>query len=290
MSIEVTQRRFATVKGQSLAADVAGPENGAPVVLLHGGGQTRYSWKNGLRAFAEAGYRCYSLDARGHGESDWDKDGEYNAIGMGDDLVAALKQIPGGLPVLVGASMGGLTSMLAIANHDTPIARGLVLVDVTPRIDWDGAMKISAFMNANKDGFASVEEAADAVSLYNPNRPRPKDVSGLKRNLRERDGRWYWHWDPAFLQMGRADPDEMWKLLDAAALKVNIPTLLVRGMQSDIVGPAEVAHFRQVMPHAEYIDVQGAGHMVAGDKNDAFNNAILDFVRRLDRGEVKSRG
>ncbi len=281
MSIAITQQRFASVKGQSIAADIAGPENGAPIVLLHGGGQTRYSWKNGLRAFAEAGYRCYALDARGHGESDWDKDGEYSAASMSDDLNAVLKQIPG-TPILVGASMGGIVSMLAIAESGTPIARALILVDVAPRIDWEGAQRISAFMSANADGFASVEEAADAVSAYNPHRPRPKDVSGLKRNLREKNGRWYWHWDPAFLNMTKIEPEDMWRTLEAAALKVKVPALLVRGLQSDIVGDAEVAHFREVMPHAEYVDVAGAGHMVAGDKNDAFNAAILDFVRRLD--------
>lgn len=289
MSAPITTHRFATSKGQSVAADIAGPESGKPIVLLHGGGQTRHSWKRALRLFADAGYRAYSLDARGHGDSDWDSAADYTLPAMRDDLLAALAHITG-LPVLIGASMGGMVSIHAIAQSPTPIARGLVLVDVTPRIDWGGAARIGDFMGANMDGFASLEEAADAIAKYNPHRPRPKDLSGLKKNLRERDGRWYWHWDPAFVNRARDRRDFVHlEELERHAAQIDIPTLLVRGAQSDIVGEAEIAHFREVMPHAEYVDVAGAGHMVAGDKNDAFNGAILDFVKRLDAGGARTR-
>jgi pimeloyl-ACP methyl ester carboxylesterase len=164
MTTTIATRRFPTVKGQSIAADISGPEHGAPVVLMHGGGQTRHSWKKALRSFAAAGYRAYSLDARGHGDSDWDKDGDYGMSGLDEDLLAVLKQIAGA-PVLIGASMGGMTSISVLGGASPPSARGLVLVDVTPRIDFSGAERIGAFMSAHMDGFDSIERASDGCRI-----------------------------------------------------------------------------------------------------------------------------
>src|SRR5690606_18156983 len=98
-------------------------------------------------------------------------------------------------------------------------------------------------------------------------------------------GRWYWHWDPRFIrnregvdgQEGLVDHD---RLADAAR-KVTIPTLLVRGRMSDIVSDEGVRELRTLIPHAEVVDVAGAGHMVAGDRNDAFNQAVIDFIDRV---------
>ncbi|EEF27347.1 valacyclovir hydrolase, putative [Ricinus communis] len=148
-------------------------------------------------------------------------------------------------------------------------------------------MKIGGFMSANPDGFTSIEAAADAVSAYMPHRPRPKDVSGLKKNLRFRDGRYYWHWDPKFISGDNHpkdySPQQARELMEAVARNISIPTLLVKGSLSEIVDEAGVEEFRQVIPAAEVVDVQGAGHMVAGDKNNAFDNAVLEFLQRHDR-------
>jgi pimeloyl-ACP methyl ester carboxylesterase len=276
----VTTRRFSGAGGLSIAADVAGNRTGAPVVLMHGGGQTRHSWKNGLRALAADGHHVISLDSRGHGESAWAPDGDYEMDSMIADLHAVLSQIEG-QPILVGASMGGITALAAVGECEQPIARALVLVDVTPKLDNEGTRRIGEFMRANPDGFESLEQVADAVAAYNPHRPRPSDISGLRKNLREVDGRLYWHWDPAFIGGRRFEPDRREDRLSEAARNVRIPTLLVRGGRSEIVGEAEAAHFRSLMPSAEYVDVADAGHMVAGDRNDAFNAAILEFVRRV---------
>jgi pimeloyl-ACP methyl ester carboxylesterase len=135
-------------------------------------------------------------------------------------------------------------------------------------------------MDSAPDGFASLEDAADAVSAYLPHRQRPKSTDGLKRNLRLRDGRYYWHWDPAFMQMGR---DAVTKVretnpLEIAARRINIPTLLIRGGRSTIVSEEGVREFLEMVPHAEFVDITGAHHMVAGDANDSFNDAVFTFV------------
>jgi len=274
-------RRFTVRNGLTLLADESGPESGLPVVLLHGGGQTRGSWKNGAASLAEAGYRVVALDTRGHGESSWAPDGDYSIGAMTNDLRQVLAQLPP-RPALVGASMGGMTALCLLGEPEPPPVRALVLVDIVPRFNRDGANRILEFMTANSDGFTSVEEAADAVAAYNTHRPRPKDISGLRRNLREQEGRFYWHWDPVFISSQFGDRAKLGQMLEEASGRVNVPAMLVRGALSDLVGEAEVQYFRELMPHAEFADVAGAGHMVAGDRNDAFNDAILSFLQKTD--------
>lgn len=277
-------RKFRGSNGVEIAADVHGDPKNPPVVFLHGGGQTRHAWGDAAKRFAAVGYYTVTMDLRGHGDSDWAPDGIYDMPGFIGDLRAVLEQMPNPiLPALVGASLGGVTALLAVANADQPIARALVLVDIVPKINPEGAEKIRVFMSANPNGFASIDEAADAVSAYTPHRPRPKDVSGLKKNLRLRDGRYYWHWDPKFIFRDRdISPLQDRPNLDEAAAKIIIPTLLVKGSLSDIVDEAGVEEFRETLPSAEVVDVQGAGHMVAGDKNNAFEDAVLEFLRRHD--------
>ncbi|HEY9557105.1 MAG TPA: alpha/beta hydrolase [Acidimicrobiales bacterium] len=274
--------------GNALAADSGGPADGPPVVLLHGGGQTRHSWAGTWRVLVESGWRALSLDMRGHGDSAWVADGDYSLDAFAGDTLAVARSLPTP-PILVGASLGGLSSLVAIAESPEPsqTARALVLVDVAHRMEESGRDRIGDFMTGNLAGFASLEEAADAISAYNPHRPRPKDLSGLAKNLRQHeDGRWHWHWDPAFVQGKFGSPDETRASvvepdrLARAVDRLEVPTLLVRGRSSDLLSEDGAREFLERVPHAEYADVAGAGHMVAGDRNEVFNNAILDFLER----------
>lgn len=281
--------RFKVASGLSMAADVGGDPAGPPVVLLHGGGQTRHSWRGAFDALVKVGHHVVALDTRGHGESDWDPEGDYSIDALMSDLLSVLEQTPP-LPVLVGASLGGMTALAAVGEAAQPVARALVLVDVTPQLDAEGSEHIAAFMRAHGDGFESVQQAADAVAEYLPHRRRPRDLSGLERNLRLRDGRFYWHWDPRLLTTGAADHEAVQSRLEAATRQLRIPTLLIRGAQSNLVGEEQVAHFRALAPTAEYRNIADAGHMVAGDRNDLFNQGILEFIERVGRGEVTADG
>jgi pimeloyl-ACP methyl ester carboxylesterase len=277
--IEVQQIKLRGA-GLELAADVAGPADGPPILFLHGSGQTRQSWSEALRAAAARGYRAYALDQRGHGDSDWSPDGAYSLELFAADLREVAQQL--GAPVLVGASLGGLAGML-VAGAPQPPLRALVLVDITPRVEMQGAQEVVAFMGSAPEGFASVEEAADAVAAYLPHRSRPSSTEGLRRNLRLRDGRWHWHWDPAFMGMGRQarSQGQGANVLESAARALRLPTLLIRGGRSRIVSEQGTKEFLEMVPHAEFVDIAGAHHMVAGDANTAFNDAVFDFVDRL---------
>lgn len=271
--------------GIHLAGDRRGHPDAPAVVFLHGGGQTRHSWGGTAAAVVEHGYQGVTLDARGHGESDWAANGDYRLWSFANDARLVLEVLPE-RPVLVGASLGGLTSILLAGELAPGISRGVVLVDIIPDMEQAGADRIQAFMSEHAvTGFDSLEEVADAVAAYNPHRPRPTDLAGLRKNVRERDGRWYWHWDPAFVG-GTADlpPSEITdtdRLHEAvAAIVERTPVMLVRGRVSDLVSEEKAATFCERFPSVEFVDVSGAGHMVAGDRNDAFTAAVLDFLYR----------
>jgi len=280
--VKVEKRRFAGSEGLELTGDAFGNPSDRPAVLFHGGGQTRHSWSGTARHLAEAGWYAVTIDLRGHGESDWDPKGQYRPQGFRDDAIAVARAFDRP-PVMIGASLGGISSLLAIHEAGNELAAGLVLVDIATRMEASGADRIMNFMKGGQDGFDSLEEVADAVAAYNPHRPRPKDISGLEKNLRlGEDGRYRWHWDPDFLNAdpNASDPFMTPALLDDAAASLSIPVLLVRGKMSDLLSAEGAKTFLAQVPHADFADVSGAGHMVAGDRNDLFSQAVLDFVAK----------
>lgn len=276
--LPMQRRIIRSADGLDLVVDHGGPAGAPAVILLHGGGQTRHSWSRAVERLRSEGLQTLNFDARGHGDSDWSPDGAYFIGDRANDLkaVASLLHVPF---ILVGASLGGATAIHAIHKGLRPA--GLVLVDIVPEPEPRGIERVLSFMHSHRSGFASVEEAAAAVDAYNPHRPRTRDTSGLMKNLRRRDdGRLYWHWDPRMLDRQRSD--SLGALPEAAetlATLPDLPVLLVRGLSSDVVSDASVAAFRRRLPWLEVADIAGAGHMVAGDRNDIFNDAIIAFSR-----------
>lgn len=259
---------------------------GVPVLLLHGGGQTRHSFDASGVLLARAGFDVFSVDQRGHGESERSPTSAYSFSDFAADalrITEALCGLCGSKPVAVGASLGGLAALYAV-GLGAPVS-GLVLVDVTPRMSRSGIASIHGFMTARaREGFASVEEASDAIAAYLPHRPRPRSLDGLAKNLRQGpDGRFYWHWDPAFMDGPRPinhERDTIEARLSEGIRELVVPTLLVRGRSSELVSEDSAREFLAQVPHAEYADIAGARHMVAGDSNSAFSQAILDFLTR----------
>jgi pimeloyl-ACP methyl ester carboxylesterase len=284
---------FKGAVGNRLVADVYG-DAGQPVLLLHGGGQTRHAWRRTAEHLGRAGATAYALDQRGHGDSEWIAGGDYAFADFAADAAAVAATLTGRAgkrPIAIGASLGGVASLLAEGEADRagrgPVFAAIVLVDITPRVNRDGVAKIQGFMRARTDeGFATIAEAADAVAAYLPHRPRPRSQEGLRKNLRQHpDGRWRWHWDPAVLKGERSfaiDHRILERALIDAARAITIPTLLVRGGSSELVHEAHVREFLELVPHADYIDVAEARHMVAGDANDSFSDAVLDFVAKQE--------
>jgi len=279
---------FSGVQGLTLVADEwhgrsaggADTAAGRPTILmLHGGGQNRFSWKNTGQVLADQGFHVVALDSRGHGDSDRSPDANYDIETLTADVMQVLDAI--GRPViLIGASMGGLTGILVADRAGPDRVTRLVLVDVVPRFEKNGSARIRDFMFSGLHGFGSLDEAADAVAAYLPYRTRPRSPEGLKKNLRLRDGRWYWHWDPAFMTKPGDDPQLRTEKFEQAAADLTIPVLLIRGKLSDVVSPEGVRHFLDTVPNAEFVELADAGHTAAGDDNDAFSDVVVTFTTR----------
>ena len=264
--------------GLSIAGDAWGDPRGPLVLLQHGGGQTRHAWRGAGEQLAAAGYYAVAFDARGHGDSGWSADGRYDQDIMVDDLCCVIAALGNRRPALVGASMGGGTSLAAV-GEDRVDATALVLVDVAPRIEPEGVAKIRAFMAQNPDGFDTLQAVADAISNYQPHRTRPRSLDGLGKNVRlGDDGRYRWHWDPAFRRGPKFDFRKRQLRLEACARNLKLPVQLVRGGMSDVLTDDGVRNFRQLCPQCEYVNITGAAHMVAGDRNDVFGNAVIEFL------------
>ncbi|MFL2697642.1 MAG: alpha/beta fold hydrolase [Gammaproteobacteria bacterium] len=274
------KRFFEDQKGQKIAANLYGKDTNPLVILLHGGGQTRHAWDMASRIISEAGFFVIAYDLRGHGDSFWSKEGDYSISSHKEDLINIINQI-GKSANLVGASLGGMTALALSGDiESSPLCQSLVMVDIGIYPDEQGSNKIVEFMQSGKSGFKSLEEAAEAISQYLPHRKKPKDLSGLNKNLKLRDdGKYYWHWDPKFLERKQGkDRGDFFKDQEESAKRVKVPTLLIRGALSDVLTEPDKDLFLKTIVHSEFKEIKEAAHMVAGDKNDIFADSIISFL------------
>jgi pimeloyl-ACP methyl ester carboxylesterase len=271
--------------GITLAGDRRGERTGRPVLLLHGGGQTRHAWNGTANALAARGFDVVTIDLRGHGETDWAPGGVYRS----QDFIADVDAVVGTFaqkPIVIGASLGGMLLLVLEGDVHPGATAGIVLVDIAHETRQQGVDRILDFMESGASGFASLEEAADAVAAYLSHRKRPENTDGLRKNLRQHaDGRWYWHWDPRMLQNMDLEEARTSGLFVRAAANINVPTLLVRGRESDVVDDTIAHGLLALIPHARDVNVADAQHMVAGDANDAFTNAIVAFCESVPQAE-----
>ena len=114
---------FEGFEGVHLVGDVWGDPGAWPVLFLHGGGQTRHAWGRTAEIVAKEGWRAITLDLRGHGDSDWAPKGDYSFTAFCADTVAVADEL-GKPPVLVGASLGGMTAMIAEGTSDRALSSG----------------------------------------------------------------------------------------------------------------------------------------------------------------------
>ena len=273
--------KFEGKDGLNIIADSWGSDSDPLVILLHGGGQTRHAWGESGELLSSSGFYVLALDLRGLGDSDWHPEGDYSIESHKEDLIKILDYLKKPAS-LVGASLGGIISLsLAGDELHSHLCNNLVMVDIGLYPDPEGATRIVDWMKSAQNGFDTLEEAAEAVAQYLPHRKRPRDIRGLKKNLRKKkDGRFYWHWDPRFLDRRTENPNpNLEEIQRNAARRVKVPTLLIRGALSDVVTDRNVKEFLSAVPHAEFEEINQAAHMVAGDRNDVFVKAAVNFLK-----------
>ena len=250
------------------------------IVLLHGGHQSAHSWDLVSLHLAQK-YRVLALDQRGHGDSEWARDVVYSNHEMSLDAEAFIGAMGLERPVLIGHSMGGRNAMLLIRRNQA-LLRAAVIVDVGPELSEKGRAAIGGFVQANQE-FDDLEHFVRNVRQYDPYRSREHIERTVKYNMLERaDGKYVSKCDsnPRRLNIVRgAGPLENITLEDAASF--DLPVLLVRGANSNILAPDAAERFAAALPAGRLVTVTDCGHNVHGQNTKGFIGGIGGFLETL---------
>jgi non-heme chloroperoxidase len=270
--------------GLELTGEAFGDPAAAPVLFFHGGGQSRSAWRRSARIVGDAGYYGISFDLRGHGDSDWAADGDYLLDAFGRDVETLLTQFS--RPVtLVGASRGGQAALVGGSRHPAKV-RLIMLADVAPMMRDEGVDGIRAFFAASEAGFATLDQAADALARH-LHQPRMADTTRLAGAMRQDgSGCWHWRWDPATGFAEFLHPPSEGEAVLAAAARVTSPIVLVRAELSHLLTDEGVARFQELAPQLQLVTAKGVGHMFTADRNDGFAAELLDWLERIAEGVV----
>ncbi len=249
-----------------------------PFVLLHGGAQTAHSWDD-FAPVVRTDYHVYALDQRGHGDSDWAPDGDYHRTTHCKDVAAFVSTLDMGPHLLVGLSMGGINSITYTAWYPERV-RALMIVDVGPEIETKGRENIQDFVSGI-DELDSFEAFVERAHTFNPRRSLDNLRQRLSHNLKQQpNGKWTWKFDQTRRRDGAQsglNPDELWE----DVRKIQCPTLIVRGGESDILSPQAAERLQAAIPNSRLSVVSGAGHSVMGDNPDGFAQAVQEFLGTL---------
>ena len=270
--------RLRSPDGLLLAGEVHGKNGAPPVILLHGGGQSRKAWRGAARRLAATGYLACLMDLRGHGDSGWPEPAAYAIDNFVDDLLAAIAHL-GPPAVLVGASFGGHIAMLTAARHPG-LCSALLLADVTPWIDESAGDHFRDTLRASAGGFSSIEEAAAVIARLHGDGGQ-HDPGRLLPHLRTGDdGRLHWKWDARFLDGAQIRGGGEGGLFMTEARRLRVPVLVMAAELSNLTSAREIAAFQAAVAGVDAVTIPGARHMLTGDANDAYADAIIGFLAR----------
>jgi pimeloyl-ACP methyl ester carboxylesterase len=266
------RREFVEVDEDRQVSALVWGDDDPEIVLVHGGAQNAHTWDTVALALDQP---LVAVDLPGHGHSDWRGDRQYRPLENAVDVATVMRALAPSPRVVVGMSLGGLTSVALAARHPELVPR-LVLVDVTPGVDREKAAPITAFV-AGPERFASFDEILERTVAFNPTRTESSLRRGILHNAREHDdGSWTWRYDRWRLAEGQDVPDfrPLWD--DVSKLKM--PLMLVRGADSGVVGDEDVAELRRRQPNVQVEVVEGAGHSVQGDRPVELARLIESFL------------
>jgi pimeloyl-ACP methyl ester carboxylesterase len=266
------RRESVEVSGSRRVSALVWGESDPEIVLLHGGAQNAHTWDTVALALDRP---LVAIDLPGHGHSDWRDDRSYWPVDNAADVATVMREVAPPPHLVVGMSLGGLTSVALAARHPE-LAPRLVLVDVTPGVDRDKAAPIAAFVGG-PERFASFDEILERTVAFNPTRTVSSLRRGILHNAREHDdGSWTWRYDRWRLGEGQDVPD--FRPLWDDVSKLTMPLMLVRGADSGVVGDEDVAELRRRQPDVRVETVEGAGHSVQGDRPVELAGLIESFL------------
>lgn len=265
--------------GRHLSALVWG--TGAPeYVFLHGGAQNAHTWDTVMLALDRP---AVAIDLPGHGHSDGGRSGYLNPDDNADDVALAIAALAPDAKVVVGMSLGGITTIALVHRHPD-LVRKMVLVDVTPGVNREKASTITAFING-PESFPDFDAILARTVEFNPTRTVASLRRGILHNaVQQDDGTWVWRYARHRLaaegESGQpVDPHEQFNRLWDAVSAVSVPLMLVRGMRpQSVVDDGDEAELLRRQPAARIEHIEEAGHSVQGDTPVELADLIKDFA------------
>lgn len=268
------------VNNVSYNVELHGPENGLPLVLLHGFTGSAGSWREHLSVFAEYDLRVIAFDMLGHGQSDAPQDAQrYGIEQCSIDIRAALQMlgVQAGDAVLLGYSMGG---RIALYSAFSGFFRGLILESASAGIEdvWGPTLRrqsdealaerierdgVSAFVTywEQLPLFASQKALPDAIQEEVHAQRLQNSAIGLANSLRG---------------VGTGTQPALYDRLPT----LDIPVLVLAG-EHDTKFTTIARRMAQVLPQAQVHIVLGAGHTIHLEQAETFDRLVLDFIRSL---------
>jgi pimeloyl-ACP methyl ester carboxylesterase len=251
------------------------------LVVVHGAGQNAHTWDTFAMALDRP---LLAIDLPGHGHSDWREDRDYSPNANGEALAAVLDELAPSAEVVIGMSLGGLSS-LRMASTRPELVRRLVIVDITPglgpRDPNEKRPPAPTDLLAGPRTYDSFQALLDATAATMPHRSPESIIPGLRHNSRPiADGKWAWRYDQLFdpaRPAGDDPPPDLSPLWDDIAA-LTVPTMLVRGSRSPVVPDEAVAKFLEHRPDGRVETVVDAGHAVQNDKPLELAALVTDFL------------
>lgn len=246
------------------------------VVFVHGGAQNAHTWDTVVMAL---GRPAVAVDLPGHGHSGWRTDGAYSPANLADDVALVVAALAPRASLVVGMSLGGLTSMELAARHPH-LVRALVMIDITPGVNGAKTKAITDFVDGPQS-FPSFQSLLERTQEHNPTRSERSLRRGILHNAHQLpDGSWQWRYDrgskaragsaatPGAVPTAEAtaDPTPTLSPLWDDFGSIACPITLVRGGLSPVVDDDDIAEARRRQPQLDVRVVDGAGHSVQGDR------------------------
>jgi pimeloyl-ACP methyl ester carboxylesterase len=251
-------------------------------LLIHGFGEGSYVWNEFAPSLASY-YHTFAVDLRGHGDSDWDANADYDVQTHVSDVIKIINTIGWNRISLVGHSMGGDIA-IRVAIETRELISGVVIAEFGPRLNPAGTEQVRIAFRTSNQIYRSVSDYAQWLEVQ-----RPLVQPDLLRRIAAcaltpcADGTFRRKTDPSMLSRvnGKSDPvlaeSTLWTLLR----KMSFPVLLVRGAGSAVLDRDVANRMIKVLPNGHFASVLGAGHDVMSDNPAAFLASTLPFLLEL---------
>ena len=274
-TISMPKDKFIKINDLSLHYLDWGNSNATPMVLLHGLYSHAYYWDFFARNLASE-YHVFALDQRGHGDSGWAK--SYGPKEYVLDIEAFVDNLGLDKFVLIGHSMGGINAIIYAARHPDMIS-ALVIVDIGPEINASGIERMERERASEPEAFGSEEEAISYMKKIESRQSDDFVRYQVKYALRRgEEGRLAFKYDKKLQSTQLRSPDWLWEYLN----QVICPTLLVHGMESDMLATELAKTMGGSLAFGSVVDVERAGHSVPGDNPQAFEAEVREFLRGIE--------